>query len=185
MNWQLTECVNKRRGFPAELWPLDGVGVGRPERWDARPFATTATWREWILSSAGDVCWGCRARALDASTAIDRQMAVVEQLMLRAALFTCSRRISLAYWLPGQTWFNLWPIILYIIIIQYPAKKLGHGLFSIRSVVIDKGGWKKIHKERKPSWLSVDFSKGSDIRSRNRRSSCKSGTTFFGHKPPC
>ena len=39
---------------------------------------------------------GCQARALDASTVIDRQMVVVEQLMLRAALFTRSRRICRA-----------------------------------------------------------------------------------------
>ena len=51
---------------------------------------------ESVLSSAGDVCWGCQARALDAVTARDRRMAVVEQLMLRAALFTRSRRIFLA-----------------------------------------------------------------------------------------
>ena len=50
--------------------------------------------------------------------------------------------------------------------IQYPAKKLAHGLLSIRphakfffavaSVVIDRVAEKK-STNRKPSWLSVDF----------------------------
>jgi len=54
------------------------------------------------------LCWGCQARALEAGTAIEWQMAVVEQQMLRAALFTRSRRIYRASCFRGQTWFEMW-----------------------------------------------------------------------------
>ena len=63
---------------------LDGRSDERHVRWlQILP-------EESVLSSAGDVCWGRQARALDAVPARDRRMAVVEQLMLRAALFIAS-----------------------------------------------------------------------------------------------
>ena len=58
------------------------AGVGRPEGWRARPFCTTAAKRERVV-----VCSGSQARAIEGIDSFDRQMSLVEQQMLRAALF--------------------------------------------------------------------------------------------------
>ena len=100
---ELTEGKQNKRRFPAQLWPLDGDGVRRPERWRARPFGTTATRRERVVSCSESQAW-----AIEDVTALDWQIASAEQLMLRAALFTRSRCIWRTSYFPGQTLFELW-----------------------------------------------------------------------------
>ena len=75
----------------------------RTERWSERLFGKPRlTGDSWTV-----VCLEFQARAIDAATAIDCQMAVVEQLTLCATLYTRSRCIWRASCFPFQT-FELW-----------------------------------------------------------------------------
>ena len=79
--------------------------------------------------------------------------------------------------------------------IQYPVKKLGHGLFFIRphakffcrSECRNRHKWLKKNPqiENQVGYLWIFFQKDPTYGLEIVDPVAKSGTTFFGHKPPC
>ena len=90
---EICRCGKASHGYCTEIdllkeRSLEVVWKYGPERWRVRPFGTTSARRERVV-----VCSENQASALEDVTAVDWQIAPVQQQMLRAALLTRSRCI--------------------------------------------------------------------------------------------